>query len=285
VHFEKRSARIRDLDIHEGWTFPPTDSNQPGALTNFLKQFHSINGHWGERQGIKYHKNTEEVITACAKIQEKIVEVAFSKSVVFLATEEVLIASTLRLLAISLDIAGMSSVLSVNIKSEEEQEFLDEISLGPMSKFWDNPSVELSLLDANHCPVNTNGNWISKMVQNIVQPTQQLLLRQRPHDWPIILCVLFLLQLIVRNMGLFLKYVQRLDNVLDLNSIWEDLSEMFAFCAAGHHPLVEVWSASEYRDLLSGEDLPVQHFKTIRSLWVRAGMSTYHVNAANNMTA
>lgn len=251
---------IRDLDLS---CFRAKNESHSGGyrlLLDFLQQFRD----GGSRRVVSYQCYTELIVVQCAQIQWDIVS-ENSVSVSKLPESALLIAMSLR--ALNYTYAYCKFVDSIRWQMRKIAFRVPEISYKCPFSFEisrQNPGPQ-TLSD----PSSKSRDHFSSMIQDIVRIFQQTLLRRRPTEWPSLLCVLALLNMIRENLGISTESIRPFIETVDaLSEVCLVLGQLYHMCTKGKHPLAKNCKWEDYASLIGYDQLAVAHFRSLNEIWV-----------------
>ena len=121
-----------------------------------------------------------------------------------------------------------------------------------------------------------NRESLPLMLEEILQTTQSLMFRRRPKDWPILLCALCLLRLVLMNLNPICPWMRSLVRVgKAMNNVNSVLCRLFEMCSHGYHPFSDDWKCEDYAALVNNDKLLVSCFQWINDMWLD-GMGPVH---------
>ncbi|KAF4635310.1 hypothetical protein G7Y89_g2789 [Cudoniella acicularis] len=258
----KPSKDIPDIDVSTAWKSPNRRCEL--ELVLYVRQFHQINARWENW----FDSITDGIIEQCAKIQEDIILEAryYSKP---LTEEDLLIASTFRVLNLVHDITKLGSCLQPRSKLD----FIGSSYLESeaVTRSGDNLTILVSRCEA---PKPDQGVDISSLIQNIVAALQRLLLRGQPPDWPTAFCTLSLLKLVEGQLVTFVDF-DYIDGFNKgprvLHEVWKALCQLYDTISRGNNPLKARWDGNAYVREVGGMCHAPSHFEALNELWTDEG--------------
>lgn len=234
------------------------------SILDFIEQFYDVDARWSETI-----THICELLKRCATLQANIVCKA-SK-----VTSGMLIALALRCLMLTRELALAGE--HFDEYCDDEGFFPDEIPV--KDRRCDGSIIEISRLhtlekDEGHTRDRIKKTSISQSLEELLQYTQDLMMRRRPQDWPILLCTLCLLHLIGRNCGtlwysLYWHHSNRSNVYLEsFEEAYETLCSLFSITSKQLHPLCNKWNKEAYSRLVGGNDVLVGTFQWMNDHWL-----------------
>lgn len=248
-----------------------TALSQPAIpLLDFLEQFHDVSSFCQNTYG----PFTVKIIIECAVFQSALLS-RRSSLPVGSSNDSVLIALSLRCLVLTREI----SLVAYSFSSRP---FKDNKVHLRVEKFYERqPSIEVSrslnLSQDSFVDSKQKGNEsLLSILEEILQTTQRLMFRRKPEDWPLLLCTLFLIQLISENFNssssLWMRSLQPTSHAM--NGVFGTLCRLYDICSKGFHPLSGNWKREEYAKLVNYDETLVDCFQWINDMWLE-GMRTF----------
>ncbi len=243
-----------------------TALSQPAIpLLDFLEQFHDVDSRWPNF----YEPFTVKVIKECAVFESALLS-RRSPLPVGSSNETVLIALSLRCFVLTYEISLVAGSLSS--RSFED----NEVYLRVEKIFERDPSIEVSrslnISQVSFVDSKQKGKEsLLSILEEILQTTQRLMFRRKPEDWPLLLCTLFLINLISDNLNayssLWMRSLRPTSQVM--NSVFGTLCRLYDICSKGFHPLSGNWKREEYAKLVNYDETLVDCFQWINDMWLK----------------
>ncbi len=243
--------------------------SQPAIpLLDFLKQFDNVNSRWPN----EYPELTVSLIRRCATFQAALLSRKLPPPKTP-SDEMTLIALSLRCLVLTHEIAFANGSLSIFA-------FEDGEALIRVDRLYDcHPFLEVSRSSnvsqaKSTTPKRKNEESLSSMLENLLQNTQRLMFRQKPRDWPLLLCTLCLLGMIEDNLSPYLPWMSSLQpSSQAMSSVFSSLCSVFEICSKMLHPLSDDWNEDEYKLLVNDDALLVGILQWMHDEWLEGAVT------------
>lgn len=248
-----------------------TALSQPAIpLLDFLEQFHDVDSFCKNT----YEPLTVKIIIECAVFQSALLS-RRSPLPVGSSNDSVLIALSLRCLVLTREISLVALSCSPRPFKGNKVHLRVE-------KFYErHPSIEVSrslnVSQVSFVDSKQEGNEsLLSILEEILQTTQRLMFRRKPEDWPLLLCTLFLIQVISEDFNssssLWMRSLQPTSHAI--NGVFGTLCRLYDICSKGFHPLSSNWKCEEYAKLVNHDETLVDCFQWINDMWLE-GMRTF----------
>ena len=235
------------------------------SALDFLEQFYDMDVRWPGTIA----KQTSEFLSKCARLQASVVCKASKVS------SEMLIALSLRCLTLTRELALVGECFDDYY--DDEGLFPDKIIV--KDRVFDGSTIDISRLhsldkDEGHTRDRIKGKGISQSLEELLQLTQNLIMRRKPQDWPMLLCTLCLLFMIASDCWRlsdsdygghakpFEKYLESFD------AVHSTLCSLSNITSKSLHPLCNKWNKEPYSRLVGGNDVLVGTFQWMHDRWL-----------------
>lgn len=248
-----------------------TALSQPAIpLLDFLEQFHDVNSCWQNAYG----PFTSKIMIECAVFQSALLS-RRSPLPGGSSNDSILVALTLRCLVLTHEIFLVASRMSSRALEGNEYPLRQEKIHDRDPSFEVSRSLNVSQVSFVDSKQKGNESLLS-ILEEIFQTTQRLMFRRKPEDWPLLLCTLFLIQLMSDNMYPFpLLWMRSLEPTsYAIKSVFGRLCRLYDICSKGFHPLSGKWKREEYAKLVNHDEILVDCFQWINDMWLE-GMRTF----------
>lgn len=248
------------------------------SILRFIEQFYDVDTRWPKA----YEKLTLEFLKKCAGLQAAtICKVSCDLGM----PSRVLIALSLRCLTLTREVRLF--------KHSMEKADCDAKNL-VKDKTSDGSDIEILKLQASnkhasHTHDRIHGKSISQSLEELLQLTQNLMMRRRPQDSPIVLCTLCLLCMITEN---YISWVPDLvyddlpDSVYDaLKTACGSLCAFFDTTSKSLQPLCNKWDKEAYSRLVDGNDVLVGTFQWMHDQWLNGAYKPPAVSLIHKVDA
>lgn len=241
-----------------------TALSQPAIpLLDFLEQFENIESHWPGQ----FEPYSVELIRRCALFQKALlVRQTFSSE--DLPDEQIPIVLSLRCLVLTEELVSVDVTIPACIRDEDEErthykKYHDELPLIDvirMSSQAPNSSARPQIASEEHIPC---------LLENLVQTTQRLIMRQDPREWPLILCTLCMFEQISSNFNSSSDLMSGLQCSSDaITGIYSALCHWFHVCSQTLQPLTDHWEKEAYSELVDDDPLLLEMFQWLNDGWL-----------------
>ena len=257
---------IRDCEYLAGKVTSSTQSEV--AILDFVKQFYDVDARWSGT----YTKKEFEFLKKCAGLQANIVSKGSCKPSE--VSSRMLIALSLRCLVLTQELALVGEYFEY---CDDEKSLVDEVPVkykGLHGSILDISRLHTLDQDEGHTRDRIKGKSISQSLEELLQLTQNLMMRRKPQDWPMLLCTLCLLSMIsyncwrlsdsayCRDANSFEKYLE------SFGAVYFTLCSLFGVTSKTLHPLCKNWNEEAYSRLVGGNDVLVGTFQWMHDRWL-----------------
>ena len=252
--FKSSSARVTAL-------------SQPAIpLNEFLEQFHNVRKRWVNR----YSDFTENFFRQSAMFQDELLSKAKNNKSTDMSDNSILIALSLRCLVLTHEILKVGCVLGCYAFKNNETHYRPEMY------HKEDPDIEISRLSSTAAQASlvdskqqSGLESLSSILEGILQTTQQLMFRRNPEHWPVLLCALCLMRLIVDNIGAHEPWMRSLDPARQaLDKAFTILCRLFEICARDFNPFSKIWNLEEYSVAVKDDKVLVGYAKKLQKMWL-----------------
>ena len=231
-----------------------TSSTQAGlSILDFVEQFVDVETRWLE----EYEELALDFLRKCARLQAD----TLCKASRDLETpSRVLIALSLRCLMLTreaylMDPWRWSCETPGSFKASDGSDI--EVRKEPVADHHE-----------SHTQDRINGKSFSQSLEELLHLTQNLMMRRKPKDWPMVLFSLCLLRLTIDNCYYGFHHWTRIAFNKAFHIAYRDLCALFDIISKGLNPLCNKWNKEAYSGLVGDNDNLVGAFQWMHDRWL-----------------